>query len=74
MENTKASETKLPESLATELEAVIEQWDQPDLSERKRLDEARQEFQERANEISQSAAETERLDASDFAFRINATR
>lgn len=74
MNTTKNSEAKLPHALTAEIEAVIEQWDEPGSPERAKLDEARHEFQERAEEISQAAAATEQLDASDFAFRINATR
>jgi len=49
-------------------------WDVPDSVERVRFEEARLEFQPRAEMIANEAAAIERLDAKDFAFRINATR
>jgi len=60
--------------LESDIESVMKNWDVPDSHERMRFEEARQEFQPRAEMIANEAAAIERLDAKDLAFRINATR
>ena len=67
-------EDKLPDVLESNIERVMRNWDVPDSVERVSFEEARREFQPRAESIASEAAAIERLDAKDFAFRINATR
>lgn len=67
-------ENKLPEILESDIASIMENWDSPDSAERERFEEARRAFQSRAEKIAKEAAATERLDAKDFSFRINATR
>jgi hypothetical protein len=67
-------EDKLSDVLESNIESVMRNWDVPDSVERMRFEEARLEFQPRAEMIANEAAAIERLDAKDFAFRINATR
>jgi hypothetical protein len=67
-------EDKLSDVLESNIESVMRNWDLPDSDERVRFEKARLEFQPRAEMIANEAAAIERLDAKDFAFRINATR
>lgn len=72
MEKRNSSECQLSETLAAALADILENWN--DSRARQELEETRKKFQDRATQIADDAVETERLDASDFAFRINATR
>ena len=67
-------EDKLPDVLELNIESVKKNWDIPDSIERVSCEEARLEFQPRAEMIANEAAASELLDAKEFAFRINATR
>lgn len=59
--------------LESSIESVMKNWDVPNSAERLGFEEARRGFQYRAEIIASEAAAIERLDAKDFAFRINAT-
>lgn len=74
MEPKTFPEDTMPEVLASEIEGIMKHWGEPLSSERQRFEKARSEFQPCAEKIASAAAATERLDAKDFAFRINATR
>ncbi|PQO28909.1 hypothetical protein C5Y97_24440 [Blastopirellula marina] len=74
MDSANRSEDTLSQILAERIGDVMKTWDEPESVHREQLEEARREFQPRADEIAREAAATERLDANDFAFRINATR
>lgn len=72
MGKEKLLECKLSEALATALTKVLDNWDDTKVMQER--EESRQKFQGRAKQIADEAIATERLDAKDFAFRINATR
>lgn len=74
MKPSTSPEDELPDVLESKIESVMKNWDVPESTERVSFEEARREFQPRAEMIANEAAATERLDAKDFAFRINATR
>lgn len=72
MGKEKSLECRLSEALASALTKVIDNWDDSKVMQER--EESRQKFQSRAKKIADEAVATERLDATDFAFRINATR
>ena len=72
MDKEKKSECELSEALAAALSKVLNNWE--DSQVRQEREESREKFQEQAKQITEGAIATERLDAADFAFRINATR
>ena len=72
MDKEKKSECELSEALAAALSKVLNNWE--DSQVRQEREESREKFQDRAKQIAEDAIATERLDAADFAFRINATR
>ena len=67
-----SSESKLSEALAAALTQVLDNWEDSQVMQE--LEASRQKFQVLAKQIADDAIATERLDANDFAFRINATR
>ena len=74
MERKDHPEGILSDVLESTISEVLEHWDEPNSEQRREFEQVREQFQSQADEIANAAAETERLNASDFAFRINATR
>jgi len=74
MKSEKKIDETVSEDVETNLAEVIRHWDDVQSDERQRFDQSCERFRKEADEITEAAAATERLNTGDFAFRINATR